>query len=397
MKHKSKFKSVLKSIKCAKVIQNLFPYFGNLAHFRDTCKLFVVSIITFCVVSIPSVDARYTADFLTLGVGARALGMGGAGTVLSDNAYAPYWNPAGLGQLTRYEVSFMHSTLNEADAYDFVGYVHPLKKRGAIGVSWLRVGVDDIPITSLPVVTRPVGPANRPEVVGSFNNTDNAFLFASGWRLPSRYGIDFHLGGTLKLLYMSGYQSTNAIGGGADIGFVAMTNREKPHQLMLGLQVSDVFTTKLYWNTPPPSADRTSHTETILPHFKIGIATVHTLPIFRSTLILALDTYVQNRIRRDEVTLKKHPSKNPLQPAVETRQGSPVELHAGAEWTLFDLLSLRIGLSERSGSLESVRQLTAGVGLNLRFVTGAGAGLDYAFANHPALGGSHRISLRIRF
>ena len=359
-------------------------------HPKKNSFYFIVTVIAFCVGTIQSVDARYTADFLTLGVGARALGMGGAGTVLSDNAYASYWNPAGLGQLTRYEVSFMHSTLNGEDAYDFVGYVHPFKKRGAIGVSWLRVGVDDIPITSLPVVSRPVGPTNRPEVVGSFNNTDNAFLFASGWKLPSRYGIDFQLGGTLKLLYMSGYRSTNAIGGGADIGFVAMTNSEKSHQLMFGFQVSDVFTTKLYWNTPPPSADLTSHTETILPHLKIGVATVHTLPIFRSTLILALDTYVQNRIRRDDVT-------SPLQPAVETRQGSPVELHAGAEWTLFDLLSLRVGLSERSGSLESVRQLTAGVGLNLRFVTGAGAGLDYAFANHPALGGSHRISLRIRF
>lgn len=354
-------------------------------HPKKDSFCFIVTLIAFCVLIIQPVDARYAADFLTLGVGARALGMGGAGTALSDNAYAPYWNPAGLGQLTRYEVSFMHSTLNEADAYDFVGYVHPLKKQGAIGLSWLRVGVDDIPITSLPVVSRPVGPANRPKVVGSFNNTDNAFLFASGWRLPSRYGIDFHLGGTLKLLYMSGYRSTNAIGGGADIGFIGMTNPEKPHQLMLGLQASDVFTTKLYWNTPPPSADLTSYTETILPHLKIGIATVHTLPIFRSTLIFALDTYVQNRIGLE------------IEPDVKKSEGSPVELHAGAEWTLFDLLSLRVGLSERSGSLESVRQLTAGVGLNLRFVTGAGAGLDYAFANHPALGGSHRISLRIRF
>ena len=347
---------------------------------------FVVCIITFCVVPLQSTAARYAADFLTLGVGARALAMGGAGTALSDNAYAPYWNSAGLGQLTRYEVSFMHSTLNGEDAYDFVSYIHPLKNRGAIGISWLRVGVDDIPITTLPVVSRPVGPANRPEVVGSFNNTDNAFLFAHGWRLPAFRGINLRLGSTLKLLYMSGYRSTNAIGGGADIGLIAMTNPEKSHQLMLGLQASDVFTTKLYWNTPPSSADLTSHTETILPHLKIGVATIHALPIFRSTLILALDTYIQNR------------GGSPAKPDdVETPQGSPVELHAGAEWTLFDLLALRIGLAERSGSLESVRRLTAGVGLNLRFVTGAGAGLDYAFANHPALGGSHRISLRIRF
>ncbi len=364
-------------------------------YLKKTIFYFLVCVTTFCVVALQSVEARYTADFLTLGVGARALAMGGAGTALSDNAYAPYWNPAGLGQLTRYEVSFMHSTLNGEDAYDFVGFVvplanrnlqdksHPLKKRGAIGVSWLRVGVDDIPITSLPVVSRPVGPTNRPEVVGSFNNTDNAFLFAYGWRLPAFRGINLRLGGTLKLLYMSGYRSTNAIGGGADLGIIAMTNPEKSHQLMLGLQASDAFTTKLYWNTPPPSTDLTSHTETILPQLKVGIATIHALPIFRSTLIFALDTYIQNRGGSGTKS--------------ETPQGSPVELHAGAEWTLFDLLALRIGVAERSGSLESVRQLTAGVGLNLRFVTGAGAGLDYAFANHPALGGSHRISLRIRF
>ena len=354
-------------------------------HSKKNTFYFVASIIIFCVSTLQSVEARYTADFLTLGVGARALAMGGAGTALSDNAYAPYWNPAGLGLLTRYEVSFMHSTLNGEDAYDFVSYIHPLKKRGAIGVSWLRVGVDDIPITSLPVASRPVGPANRPEVVGTFNNTDNAFLLAHGWRLPAFRGIHLRLGGTLKLLYMSGYRTTNAIGGGADVGVIAMTNPEKSHQLMLGLQASDAFTTKLYWNTPPPSADLTSHTETILPHLKIGIATVHSLPIFRSTLILALDTYIQNR------------GGSETKSDTETPQGSPVELHAGAEWTLFDLLALRIGMAERSGSLESVRQLTAGVGLNLRFVTGAGAGLDYAFGNHPALGGSHRVSLRIRF
>lgn len=341
----------------------------------------VASLIIVCIVRCQSVEARYTADFLTLGVGARALAMGGAGTVLSDNAYAPYWNPAGLGHLTRYEVSFMHSTLNGEDAYDFAGVVVPLKKRGAIGVSWLRVGVDDIPITSLPVVSRPVGPTNRPEVVGSFNNTENAFLFAYGGRLPALRGIHLRLGGTLKLLYMSGYRSTNAIGGGADLGLVAMTSPEKPHQLILGLQASDVFTTKLYWNTPPSSEDETSYTETILPHLKIGLATVHALSAFRSRLILSLDTYIQNRGSSD----------------AETPEGSPIELHAGAEWTLFDLLALRVGVSERSGSLESIRQLTAGVGLNLRFITGAGAGLDYAFADHPALGGSHRISLRIRF
>ena len=34
-----------------------------------------------------------------LGVGARALGMGGAYTAVADDVYAPYWNPAGIATL----------------------------------------------------------------------------------------------------------------------------------------------------------------------------------------------------------------------------------------------------------------------------------------------------------
>ena len=324
------------------------------------------------------VSAKYTADFLTLGSGARTLAMGGAGTAIADDAFAMSWNPAGLGQLRRYELSFMHARMNELAAYNFVSYIHPIQSRkrvtGAIGLSWLRVGVDDIPITSLPVVSRPVGATNRPEVIGTFNNTDNAFKIASGWELPSPNPFSLAVGGTLKLLYMSGYRNTNAIGGGADIGLLisypADENpaSQKPHRLALGIQAADVFKTKLYWNTPPESEGSAPHTETIPPHLKIGIATTHALPIFNSTLTLALDTYTQHGL----------------------------ELHAGAEYTLFDLLSLRIGIDTRNGIVQS-RQLTAGVGLHLRFVTGAGAALDYAFANHPALGASHRMSLRVRF
>ena len=339
-------------------------------------KIHIITFILSLNIFLMPATAKYTADFLTLGSGARTLAMGGAGTAIADDAFAMSWNPAGLGQLRRYELSFMHARMNELAAYNFVSYIHPIQSRnGAIGLSWLRVGVDDIPITSLPVVSRPVGATNRPEVIGTFNNTDNAFKVASGWELPYPRIVRVQVGGTLKLLYTSGYRNTNAIGGGADIGLLISYPRTgrtgkdaNPHRLALGIQAADVFKTKLYWNTPPESEGSAPHTETIPPHLKIGIATTHALPIFNSTLTLALDTYTQHGL----------------------------ELHAGAEYTLFDLLSLRIGMDTRNGIVQS-RQLTAGVGLHLRFVTGAGAALDYAFANHPALGASHRMSLRVRF
>ncbi len=328
-----------------------------------TLSSFVFLLIT--LVCAGTVQAKYTADFLSLGVGARALGMGGTGTATTNNAAAIYWNPAGMGhQYALHEVSMMRSTLSGLAAYTFVSYNHPVSDTSALGISWLRVGVDAIPITGLSVASKPVGPTNRPKVIGTFSTTQNAVLLAGGWKLPSLSRFSFRLGGTLKLLYIDSYRNTNAIGGGGDIGFL-MTYRQR---VTLGIRASDIFTTKLYWNTPPATAGETPHTETLLPHVTFGIAATQPLPFLDSRLTLACDVYTQH---------------------------GP-ELHAGAELTLFELLALRIGMDGRNG-IERWMQVTAGVGLQLRFVTGAAAAVDYAWTNHAALGGSHRMGFRMGF
>ena len=353
------------------------------------CGLALVLTIILCF-ALP-VYANYTADFLNLGAGARALGMGGAGIATTHDATATYWNPAGMGHRPgtdatrpRYELSLMRSTLSGVAAYTFVGYSHPISEESAIGISWLRVGVDDIPLTGLTVASKPVGPTNRPKVIGTFSNTDNAFLLAGGWKLPSPHPFTFRLGGALKLLYIDSYRNTNAIGGGGDIGFLmtlssaakrdgeeaeeSVDTSARAKQLTLGIRACDIFTTKLYWNTPPATEGETPHTETILPNFKFGIAGTHPLPFLGSMLTLACDANMQHGL----------------------------ELHAGAELTLFELLALRIGMDDRSGT-ERIMQVTAGVGLQLRFLTGASAAVDYAWTNHPALGGSHRMSFQMGF
>ncbi|MBU0567282.1 hypothetical protein KJ693_09645 [bacterium] len=48
------------------------------------------------------------ASFLKIGVGARALGMGGAFVGLADDASALYWNPAGTSQLNQKELFFAY-------------------------------------------------------------------------------------------------------------------------------------------------------------------------------------------------------------------------------------------------------------------------------------------------
>lgn len=71
--------------------------------------------------------------FLYYGVGARALGMGGAFFAISDDATASYWNPAALALIEKKEFSFMQAQMFEQTTLNFIGYVQPTTSRGTFG------------------------------------------------------------------------------------------------------------------------------------------------------------------------------------------------------------------------------------------------------------------------
>lgn len=69
----------------------------------------IIIIALFGKVSIAASNAgRTAADFLSIGIGARAAGMGGAYTAVSEGSIASYWNPAGLAEVEGGEVVFGH-------------------------------------------------------------------------------------------------------------------------------------------------------------------------------------------------------------------------------------------------------------------------------------------------
>ncbi len=94
------------------------------------------------------VSSTASASFEELPTGARAAGLGNAFTALADDAYSMYYNPAGLVQLNRSELTAYYaklfSGLTDGSSIDrsFLAYAHPLKKRHAtLGLSYLSLSL----------------------------------------------------------------------------------------------------------------------------------------------------------------------------------------------------------------------------------------------------------------
>jgi hypothetical protein len=74
------------------------------------------------------------AQFLNMGVGARACGMGEAFTSIADDATAIYWNPAGLGKLEHIEVLAMQNFWLLDMSYQYAALAVPTRV-GAFGLA----------------------------------------------------------------------------------------------------------------------------------------------------------------------------------------------------------------------------------------------------------------------
>ena len=144
--------------------------------------------------------AAETASFLNIGVGARALGMGGAYTALADDANALYWNPAGLSKLEKREFTASHAEMFESTRLDFLAYAHPVGDGAfAAGLTYLSQGKID-------------GRDSLGRQTAGYDASDAAVNLGYARKLEA---VD--LGATIKYL-RSHIGSTEAQGAAVDIG-----------------------------------------------------------------------------------------------------------------------------------------------------------------------------------
>lgn len=305
--------------------------------------------------------AKYAGDFISLGVGGRALGMGGAFVALANDVTSGYWNPAGLSRINYPQVALMHDErYGSLVNYDYGAVAMPVGPSTSWGLSVIRLGVDNIPDTRGALIDLNGNGVLDPEdrldnsKIRSFGAVDWAFYLT----YSKKQSDDFSYGANLKVIRRD-LAEFSATGIGLDIGlwYTPMEN------VMLGVNLQDVTTTFLAWNT--------GTNELISPTMKIGSAFF--IEAFGGRFVPALDFDIRFENRKSASTFALGPVS--FDPRV------------GTEFQFKDAVAFRIGYND-------VRQLSFGAGLHLPKLN-----IDYSYAyfagysSTERLDGTHRISL----
>ncbi len=307
---------------------------------------------------------RYAGEFLRIGVGARALGMGSAFVGLADDGTAAFWNPAGLATLPSRQISAMHAEqFGSIVQYDYLSYAMPLGAPGAarqgLAVSLLRLGVNDIPDTRGLEILDQNGngvfdyPEDRLLVDESrfVFDSDNDVALLLGYAREWRPGMS--VGGTFKVIRQWLGDSLRSNGFGIDLAALWVGK----DGWSAGAVLRDASTTRILWNTGTG--------EFVAPSLRVGAAKSTVFRNRRHVVTAAMD--VQVGFSDERLASQAHLG------------GMTFEFHPGLEYWLERKLALRAGMDARNFS--------AGAGIRIRKF-----GLDYAYLDHADLEASHRVS-----
>ena len=196
---------------------------------------FLTAVFLFLAIS-SGAQVKYSNEFLNIGVGARALGMGNANVASVEDVTAGYWNPAGLlKQKNDLEVGLMHSEYFAGIAkYDYMGISKRIDTNSVAAFSILRFGVDNIPNTLDLKDANGNIDYNR---ITSFNAVDFAALLSYARKIPQLKGIE--VGGNFKVIRRTLGDLAQAWGFGIDAG--AMYNYKNWKFAAMGRDITGTF------------------------------------------------------------------------------------------------------------------------------------------------------------
>jgi len=294
--------------------------------------------------------AKYAGEFLTVGADARASAMGETGVAATLGVSATYWNPASLTNVPGGGALLMHADrFSGIVKYDFLSAAQRYSDKEVFGITFLRLGVDDIPLTALEDPSSPISDENIVYVKEWTTDSEMALIgtYAFNWKENWSLGVNAKI--ISKLV-----GDNSAFGLGFDIGAIYTLTPTT----FIGGRITDVTTTFIAWDT--------GHQELLLPSVAVGVYKTISLKKLEADVNIAADFVVrgENRGEADQFS-------------AGILSG---DAHIGLEYLVKKTFALRAGMDRE--------YFTAGAGLYIGSFL-----VDYAYQSHEGLGESHRVSL----
>ena len=308
--------------------------------------------------------AKYSNEFMNIGVDARAFGMGNAVVANIGDVNSGYWNPAGLVNLEDKQMALMHSSYFANIAlYDYVAFAMPIDDRSAWGISLIRFGVDDILNTTQLIDSQGNIDFNR---ISLFSAADYGITFSYARRLPVQ-GLNYGINAKVIRRVIGDFASS--WGFGFDFGIQFRSKDWK-----FGLMARDITTTFNTWSIDEelfngvsdqiPTQDLPETTEITIPKLQFGVARSFTFN-YDYTLTAEVDLNMRFAETNDVIST----SFASITPAV------------GLQFAYTDLVFLRAGVgnfqNENNFGSESLTfQPNLGIGFKYK-----GIQVDYALTD----------------
>lgn len=330
-------------------------------------------------------QVKYSNEFLKIGVGARAAGLGNAQVAGVEDASAGYWNPAALLITPGYpQLLLMHSEYFASVAkYDYGALSFSLPENRRLAVSFIRLGIDDIPNT----LRFYDGVSYDFSRITKFSVADMALYLSYAQAIRD---TTLSVGGSVKVVHRVLGPFATAWGFGLDVGVLY---RQGPWRV--GAALYDGTSTFNAWTFNTETFEEAflftgnaipqNSIEWTRPSARIGAA-VHVWRERNFSVLPVADLVIFTDGKRNTLL-----------------SGRPIsaDLSVGTELRYRNWVALRLGMTnfQRMQDWSGRRYLTfyptAGVGMRIWHF-----GIDYALANFTGFAQgmySHLISARIDF
>ena len=238
-------------------------YLSTIESMKKIVLLFLIASFYFTLSA-----QRFSNEFLSIGVGARAQAMGKSVVASTNDVTSSYWNPAGLirNKHDDWQFGAMHAEwFAGVGKFDYLAATRKINdNRRAVSLSVVRFGIDDIPNT-----------LNLFEEDGSIN-FDNVVPFsAADYALIGGYSQyllknsdKWTVGANAKIIYRNIGPFANAFGFGLDAGIQHWGEKWR-----FGVNVSDITGTFNAWtfNFTEEEKDVLQLTDNELPENSIEV------------------------------------------------------------------------------------------------------------------------------